>query len=77
MRYFEEFGNQQSHFHSLMIISSKASQMAVSQMENVKGHNGKKHSLENSEVYLFNINALEFKGIPVHNYEYFSEYKKV
>lgn len=40
--------------------------MAVSQMENVKGHDQKKYSLENSEeVYLLNTNSLEFKGIPV------------
>lgn len=40
--------------------------MAVSQMENVKGPNGKKHSLENSEVvYLLNTNSLDFKGIAI------------
>lgn len=43
-----------------MIISSKASKMAVSQMENVKVHDGKNHPLENSEVvYLLNTNALK------------------
>lgn len=43
-----------------MSISSKASEMAVSQMENVKVHDGKNHLLENSEVvYLLNTNALK------------------
>lgn len=42
-----------------MIISSKASQIEVSQMENVEVHDGKNHSLENSKVVcLLDTNAL-------------------
>lgn len=51
-------------------------------MENVKVHDGKNHSLENSEVVcLLNTNALNFKDKAVIfnsmcNLKYFSEYKK-
>lgn len=54
----KQFGNEQSHFHSDDHLI-KTSQMEVSQMENVKVHHGKKHSLENSKVVcLLNTNAL-------------------